>query len=250
VIPVSGFFRGSFFTLILAEATRRHIPYISRLMKGQVLKNFALLAFVCTVLLSLCLQRASAQHGDVMAGASELDSATKPSDVVTFQPLQEKNGIYGNIAADFFSAKYPIGLNLETSWRYHQGDYYGYEKYRPFFTAVNAVYQMKVTKRIGVDVFGGIGVASNRFDLIAACNIPGCTNYTSSNHFMEDLGFGVRYRFWRRFFVRPEVNYYHIHNNQGFNSDNVFRGGVSIGYAWGTKPAPSPAANPAPKSPQ
>jgi opacity protein-like surface antigen len=216
-------------------------------MKGPVLKKFALLAFVCTVLLSLLSQFASAQRGDVMVGASELESVTKPSDVVTFQPLQEKTGIYGNIAADFFDAKHRIGVNVETSWRYHQGNYYGYEEYRPFFTDVNAVYQMKIWKRFSADIFGGIGIASNRFKLLGPCDIPGCINYTSSNHFMEDLGFGVRYRLWRHFFVRPEVHYYHIQNNQGFNSDNVFRGGVSIGYTWGNRPAPAAPPNPAPK---
>ena len=80
----------------------------------------------------------------------------------------------------------------------------------------------------------GVGVASNRFTLLASCNIPGCTNYTGSNHFMEDLGFGVRYRFWHRLphvFVRPEAHYYHIQNNFEFNSSNVFRVGASIGYS-------------------
>lgn len=218
-------------------------------MKGQVLKKFALLALVCVLLNSPLAQFAWAQHGDIMVGAGELESATKPSDVVTFQPLQEKTGIYPSIAADFFSAKHRIGLNVETSWRYHQGNYYGYETYRPIFTDVNAVYQMKIWHRFSADLFGGIGVASNRFGLLAPCGIPGCVNYTSSNHFMEDLGFGVRYRFWRHFFARPEIHYHHVQNNQGFNSDNVFRGSVSVGYAWGGKAAPAsaptPASNPA-----
>ena len=64
------------------------------------------------------------------------------------------------------------------------------------------------------------------------CSNPviGCINYTGSNHFMEDLGAGLRYNFWRRFFVRPEIHYYHIQNNQEFNSDNVFRASVSLGF--------------------
>jgi hypothetical protein len=81
---------------------------------------------------------------------------------------------------------------------------------------------------------GGVGVASNRFDLLGSCNIPGCTNYTGSNHFMEDLGVGLRYRFWHHLphlFVRPEARYYHIQNNFEFNSDSVFRVGVSLGYS-------------------
>jgi hypothetical protein len=82
----------------------------------------------------------------------------------------------------------------------------------------------------------GIGVASNRFYILDSCGSPGCINFTSSNHFMEDFGAGFRYYFWHHlphFFLRPEAHYYHVHNNQGFNSDNVFRVGASIGYTFG-----------------
>ena len=214
------------------------------------MRKFALLAFAVSLLLPALVQLASAQYGDFMVGGNELETLTKRSDVATFQPLQEKNGFYTSIAADIFpsklAAKYHFGINVESAWRYHQGDYYGYERYRPFLTDVNAVHQVTVTRKVGVDLFAGIGVASNRFDLLSPCNIPGCINFVSSNHFLEDMGFGVRYRFWRRFYVRPELHYYHIQGNQGFNSDNVFRGGISFGYLFGNRPEPRPRATPAP----
>ena len=53
---------------------------------------------------------------------------------------------------------------------------------------------------------------------------------------MEDFGAGFRYYVWHHLphvFVRPEAHYYHVHNNQGFNSSNVFRIGASIGYTFG-----------------
>ena len=89
--------------------------------------------------------------------------------------------------------------------------------YRPILTDVNAFFQPKLSKKLGLDFMAGIGIASNRFNLLGSCSIPGCVNYTSSNHFMEDLGVGVRYRFWHRLphiFVRPEAHYYHIQNNR------------------------------------
>jgi outer membrane protein W len=107
--------------------------------------------------------------------------------------------------------------------------------YRPILTDFNAVFQPKLGKKIGLDLFGGIGVASTRFYVpeITQCNIGGCINYTSSDHFMEDFGGGLRYYVWHHVFVRPEVHYYHIQNNVEFNSDNVVRVGGSIGYTIG-----------------
>ena len=165
-------------------------------------------------------------------------SATLPSDVATFQPLTEKKGTYVGLSGDYVTGKRRIGLNVESFWRYKQGSYDGYENYRPIFTDINALFQPKLSPKVGLDIEAGVGIASNRFDLLASCGIPGCINYNSSNHFMEDIGGGVRYYFWHHFphlFVRPEVRYYHIQNNLGFNSSNVFRVGASVGYTIGKR---------------
>jgi len=97
------------------------------------------------------------------------------------------------------------------------------------------LYRRHARNRIDLDFLAGVGIASTRFNLPATCGIPGCVDFTSSNHFMEDLGVGLRYRAWRRFFVRPELHYYHIDNNQAFHSDSVFRAEVSVGRTWGAK---------------
>ena len=56
----------------------------------------------------------------------------------------------------------------------------------------------------------------------------------SSNHFLVDLGAGLRYYVWGHVFVRPEVRYYRIFNNtDDFTSDNIIRVGASIGYTIG-----------------
>ncbi|MGA7217684.1 MAG: outer membrane beta-barrel protein [Candidatus Sulfotelmatobacter sp.] len=201
------------------------------------MRKFALLASACAVLLFANV--ANAQKGDVTVSGSTLMSATNPSDVATFQPLTEKQGTYVGLGADIFNISHHIGLNVDSSWRYKQESYYGYENYRPIFVSANALYESKVSRKVEIGVVGGIGVASNRFDLLTSCGTPGCVNYNSSNHFMEDLGIGVRYYVWHRIphiFVRPEVRYYHIQDNQGFNSSNVFRLGVSVGYTIGKRP--------------
>jgi hypothetical protein len=198
------------------------------------LRKFALLLSASAVL--LFTRFASAQQGDILVGGNILESLASSSDVVSFQPPTEKGGIYPSLGADVVAFKHRLGLNVETSWRYHQADYFGYEKYRPIFTDVNVLFQPKVTRKIGLDFLAGIGIASNRFDILSSCGSPGCVNFTSSNHFMEDIGGGLRYYVWHRLphvFVRPEGHYYHIQNNQGFNSNNVFRVGVSVGYTIG-----------------
>jgi hypothetical protein len=55
----------------------------------------------------------------------------------------------------------------------------------------------------------------------------------SSTHLLGHVAGGVRYYFWRHFFVRPEAHYYFVINNFEFHSDNVFRLGASIGYTIG-----------------
>jgi hypothetical protein len=197
------------------------------------LRKFALLASACTVLLFASLASAQEQV-DILVGGDTLKSFARVSDSANFHPPAEQNGTYVSISGDFVGfRKRRLGLSFETAWRYHQGSYYGYETYRPILTDANAFFQPKLSKKLGLDFMAGVGVASNRFNLLASCNIPGCVNYTSSNHFMEDVGAGVRYRFWHRvphLFVRPEAHYYHIQNNREFNSDSVFRVGVSFGY--------------------
>jgi hypothetical protein len=209
------------------------IPQGQRIDKGTVLRKFALLASACSVVLFAGFASAQ-QQVDVMVGGATLKSFAPLNDSVNFHPPAEQNGTYVSISGDFVGfRKRRLGLSFETAWRYHQGSYYGYETYRPIFTDANAFFQPKLSKRLGLDLMAGVGVASNRFNLLGSCGIPGCVNYTSSSHFMEDLGFGVRYRVWHRlphFFVRPEAHYYHIQNNREFNSDNVFRVGASIGY--------------------
>lgn len=155
--------------------------------------------------------------------------------------IAEKGGAYLNIGGDVVGFKKRVGLMVETSWRASQASYFGYETYRPILTDFNILFQPRLGKKAGLDLFGGIGVDSTRFYVpyATSCSyFSGCINYTTNHHFMEDLGGGIRYYVWHHFFVRPEIHYYHIHNNTdvntgGFTSDNLFRVGGSIGFTIG-----------------
>jgi opacity protein-like surface antigen len=185
-------------------------------------------------------QFASAQQADIMFGGGTLLSSTPNNGGF---PPAERGGTYLNIDGNVVGFKHRLGFNIGTSWRASQGVYAGQQgiNYRPILTDFNALFQPKLGKKFGADLFGGIGIASTRFyyQQIISCNIGGCINYNSQNHFMEDVGAGLRYYVWHHVFVRPEVHYYHIQNNTdqtnqyGFNSNNVVRVGASIGYTIG-----------------
>ena len=182
---------------------------------------------------------ASAQQLDFFVGGGTLLSSSPTTGALFFQPPAEKGGTYINLGGDVAGFKHHLGFNIETAWKASQGIYSGEnETYRPILTDFNALYQPKLSKKIGLDLMGGIGVAATRFYVpeITSCSYfsGGCINYTSSDHFMEHLGAGVRYYVWHHFFVRPEIHYYHIQNNIEFNSDSVFRVGASIGYTIGS----------------
>jgi len=172
-----------------------------------------------------------------MFGGGTLLSSAPSGTSQAFQNLAEKGGTYLNVSGDVVGFKRRLGFNVETAWRANQASYYGYESYRPILTDFNALFQPKLGKRMGLDLMGGIGVASTRFyvPFATSCSFfSGCINYTSSNHFMEHVGGGIRYYVWHHFFVRPEVHYYHIQNNDNeFYSDSVVRVGGSIGYTIG-----------------
>jgi hypothetical protein len=168
--------------------------------------------------------------GGTLLSSSNNNSSLNPS---------ENGGTYLNIDGDVVGFKKHFGINIGTAWRASQGDYGSGTgiAFRPILTDFNALYQPRIGKKFGLDLFGGIGISSGRFyvNQIVSCNIgSGCINYTSSNHFMEDLGGGIRYYAWRHLFVRPEVHYYHIQSNTNeFNSNNAVRVGASIGYTIG-----------------
>jgi len=177
-------------------------------------------------------QFATSQQGDAMFGGSALLSSGSCSDFTGLCP--EKGGFYPSVSADVIFKK-RIGFGFETAWRGGQGDYFG-QPYRPIITDFNAIYQPRLSKKVGLDLFGGIGVQSTRFYGYTATSncvyFGACFN--TNHNFVVDAGGGIRYYVWQHLFVRPEVHYYHIVNNTDiFSNNDVFRVGASIGYTIG-----------------
>ena len=214
------------------------------------------LGFLATVFAILCFASlASAQQGDAyFGGGTLLSSSASSSSLIpgTNCALNssggvlcpEKGGTYLNIGADAIF-KRRIGAAFDINWKASQGSIFGPggQPYRPIMYTFNGIYQPRLTKKVGLDLFGGIGWQTTRFygyQNNVSCNyFYAC--YQSSNHFLMDVGAGLRYYVWGHMFVRPEVRYYYVLNNTdtsgstgiGFTSNNIFRVGASIGYTIG-----------------
>jgi hypothetical protein len=187
------------------------------------------------ILLTLCLMEGSAhaQQVDVAFGVSGLSAPAGSTNASGgFFPTMS-GGTYPGFSGDLL-LKHRLGVEGELFWRASQNVYGGYEPYRPLFYAFNAIWAPRLTKSITAEVMAGIGAESLHFYTpYPSCDFYSCTNYVSSNHFMGDIGGGIRYYVWHNVFVRPEARLYLVHNNMEFSSGRAGRYGVSIGYSFG-----------------
>jgi hypothetical protein len=199
------------------------------------LRKFAVVA-VTFAFFAVLVSSASAQQADAMLGFGTVTSpGNSGCDLNTFT-CAETGGLYMNLGADVIFHK-RFGFGFDAAWRAKQGNYADSgQPYRPLIFDINGVYQPRLGKKVGADLFGGIGWQSTRFygyQPTSNCVYFGQC-YLSTNHFLVDLGAGIRYYVWGHVFVRPEARYYHILNNTDvFTSGNVVRFGASIGYTIG-----------------
>jgi Outer membrane protein beta-barrel domain len=203
-----------------------------------LLRKFAFVATLFAIFVFANL--ASAQQADAMLGFGTLLSPGAASCGTSGSTAQfacpEKGGLYMNLGADVIFHK-RVGFGFDAAWRASQGDYGGLGvPYRPILFDFNGVYQPKLSKKAGVDLMAGIGWQTTRFygyQPTTNCVTFGAC-YQSSNHFLVDVGGGLRYYVWGHVFVRPEAHYYKVFNNTAdFTSGNIVRVGASIGYTIG-----------------
>jgi hypothetical protein len=185
---------------------------------------------VCTILLFAGFVRA--QQIDLAVGASSLFSSKSISTSQAFLPPPEKGGMYPGASVNILFRKH-LGVNAEGAFRYREGLYNGYQRFRPVIYDVNALFVSRLSDKSGLDLLAGIGGQSLIFyNKFGTCNYSSCPITVSSTQLMGHIGAGVRYYFLGNFFARPELHYYFVKNNIEFHSNNVFRAGVSIGYSF------------------
>jgi hypothetical protein len=197
------------------------------------LRKFALIAAVFAF--AILSTAAFAQQGDVGFGFGTIMSPGA-AQCNSISGCPEKGGLYPNVSADVIFHR-RIGFAYDVTWRGGQGAYGGPggQPFRPIINTFDAIYQPRVSKKVGLDLKAGIGIQSTRFySGNYVCGFTGCINYSTSDHFLFNVGGGIRYYVWNHMFVRPEVNYYAIHNNTAdFSSNNVIHVGATIGYTIG-----------------
>ena len=194
---------------------------------------------VKTVLLACLLAAlasvAHAQQIDLGGGASTLWSTGSLSASQAFIPPALKGGTYANASLQYLGER-RLGWNIEGAARVKEGLYNGYQFYRPILYDANAVYARRMALKFRADLMAGVGGETLIFYNTTNCTYGnGCRINVNSTHFLLHFGVGVRYYFWRTFFIRPEGHYYLIPNNSEFNSDHVFRMGASIGHTFGSR---------------
>lgn len=189
-----------------------------------------------TVSFVFCLIVGTA-YGQQFDAAFGVSSLTSPSAITSGGVIYptEGGGAYPGFSADLL-VHHRFGVEGEMFWRASQNLYGGYQPYRPIFYAFNAMWAPRLGKDFTGELLGGIGGSDLRFYGIENCSYAfGCTSYTSSNHFMGDVGGGLRAYFWHNAFIRPEARFYFVHNNVEFSSSRSVRYGVSLGYSFGGK---------------
>jgi hypothetical protein len=193
------------------------------------LKKLTVVAIAAAFL--ILASNAFAQGFDAAFGFGTITSSSATTNNGLIFP-SERGGLYPGFSADLL-VHHRLGVEGDLFWRASQGSYGG-EPYRPIFYSFNAIWVPHITKNVTGEVLAGIGAEDLRFyNTLNYNSFAGYTNYVSSNHFMGDVGAGLRAYFWHDAFIRPEVRLYLIHNNVEFSSGEVVRFGASIGYSFG-----------------
>jgi hypothetical protein len=197
------------------------------------MRKVSLAAALCMLLLAQL--PAHGQAADVGIGFGTLVAPAASSATGNYQPQSIRGGLYPSVRADIWMKKH-VGFNGEVAWRAHQNLYlnsFGFVPFRPILYDFNAVVGSRFNKQLGADAMAGIGGEDVRFYTpFYTCGFTGCTNYTSSTHFLGHFGGDVRLYVHGNFFVRPEVHYYLVRNNNQFSSGHETRLTIAIGYSF------------------
>jgi hypothetical protein len=192
---------------------------------------------ILALVVSACFAVATNVQGQQVDAAFGLGTLTGSSSnaAVSFANFTQSlsGGAYLNFSGDAL-IKGNFGVQGEVAWRASRNLYAGFQPYRPVIWDFNAIYAPRFNQHLGAEVMGGIGAESIRFYQNSFnCGFTGCTNYTTSTHFLGHFGGGIRIYPTGNFFVRPEAHIYLINNNVEFSSNYATRYGVSIGYTFG-----------------
>lgn len=170
---------------------------------------------------------------DLGFGVSGIKGTSANNAGTNFFPQDVGGGVFPTFSGDFLLFKH-FGIEGEVSWRATRNLSQGFLPFRPIFYDFGAIYAPPLGKHAALELTTGLGGESIRFyQGFLTCNFFSCTDFTSSNHLLWELGGGLRLYTWHNVFVRPEARFYLVRNNFEFSSNHATRLGVSIGYSFG-----------------
>jgi hypothetical protein len=201
------------------------------------MKKATLLAIFCVS--SILGATAYGQQVDAAIGFNAVTARSASDAPSNYSQQSVGGGLTPSVSFDALLV-HNLGVNAEFSWRarqnlYQPSVYGGSVPFRPLFYDFNAIWAPNLSKHFTPEVMAGIGAESTRFYNSSSCGFAGCTNYSSTNHFLGHFGGGIRYYVRGNLFVRPEAHVYLVHNNNLFSSPYATRYGVSLGYTFGRR---------------
>ncbi len=113
-------------------------------------------------------------------------------------------------------------------------------KTRTTFYDFNGVFQPIKTKKVALQVQGGVGGANIRFYTSgsASSGLLGNQSYNqyfaSANHFQVHAGVGVQLFVTEHVFIKPQFDLHYVPNLMQFGSNAVKQESVWVGFSWGS----------------
>lgn len=156
------------------------------------------------------------------------------------QSTPSMNGFFLGFGADAMITK-RFGIGGEANLQPTRSDY-GPLQYRQIFYDFNGIYEPFHSKRVSLQLQGGIGGATTSFSYNqnACVGTAVCTNSTepvgSAKHFQEHVGVGLQVSLTEHIFIRPQFDYHYVNGlTDQFNSNSVPEGTVWVGYTFGSR---------------
>jgi hypothetical protein len=156
------------------------------------------------------------------------------------QSLPKLDGFFLGFGGDLMLYKH-LGVGFEANLQPSR-ETYGPLSSRQLFYDVNGIYAPISTKRVALQLQGGIGGARTSFAFTeSGCvGTAVCTSSTepvgNASHFQVHVGVGVNIFVTTHIFVRPEFDFHYVPGltNQ-FGSDAVPEAMVWVGYSFGER---------------
>jgi len=134
-----------------------------------------------------------------------------------------------------------FGIGAEVNLQPAKGDY-GPLQFRETFYDFNGIYAPVNSKRVQLQLQGGIGGARTSFSITqnSCVGTAVCSTVSqpvgNASHFQVHAGIGLQLFVTEHVFIRPQFDLHYVPNlNQQFGSNTVPAATVWVGYSFGDR---------------